>query len=89
MSSRSARYLANADKCQQCAEVAYTPGTKRLYGVLTSQWRQLAEEAEWTDRIVSQPLLEIRHADFLQQIDKAEYAIQEFGKVLAANNQGP
>ena len=89
MSSQSERYLANAEKCQQFADAANTSGTKRLYGVLTNQWRQLAEEAEWTDRIVSQPLLKIRHADFLQQIDKAEYAIQEFGKVLAANNQGP
>ena len=64
MSSRSERYLANADKCQQCADAAYTPGTKRLYGVLASQWRQLAEEADWTDQIGSPPLLEkIRHAD--------------------------
>jgi hypothetical protein len=82
MSSRSERYLANAEKCQQFADDANTSGTKRLYGVLTSQWRQLAEEAEWTDKIVSQPLLEIRHADFLQQIDKAECAIREFGEVL-------
>lgn len=89
MSSRSERYLANAEKCQQSADAANTSGTKRLYGVLASQWRQLADEAEWTDKIVSQPLLEIRHADFLQQIDKAECAIQEFGKVLAANNRGP
>jgi hypothetical protein len=64
MSSRSERYLANADKCQQCADVAYTSGTKRLYGVMASQWRQLAEEADWTDQIGSPPLLEkIRHAD--------------------------
>src|SRR6266581_2591311 len=63
MSSRSERYLANADKCQQCADAAYTPGTKRLYGVLASQWRQLAEEADW-NQIGSPPLLEeIRHAD--------------------------
>ncbi len=50
MSSRSERYLANAEKCQQCTDVAYTSGTKRLYGVLASQWRQLAEEADWTRR---------------------------------------
>jgi hypothetical protein len=32
--------------------------------VLASQWRQLAEEADWTDEIGSRPLLErIRHAD--------------------------
>jgi len=32
--------------------------------VLASQWRQLAEEADWTDQIGSPPLLEeIRHAD--------------------------
>ena len=48
MSSRSERYLANAEKCQRFADVANTSGTKRLYGLLTSQWRQLAEEAEWT-----------------------------------------
>jgi hypothetical protein len=41
MSSRSVRYLANAEKCQQVADVANTSGTKRLYGVLASQWRQL------------------------------------------------
>jgi hypothetical protein len=78
MSSRSERYLANADKCQRCAEVAYTPGTKRLYGVLASQWRHLAEEADWTGEIGSRPLMEkIRHAHFLQHIDKAEGAIRE------------
>ena len=82
MSSRSERYLANAEKCQRFADVANTSGTKRLYGLLTSQWRQLAEEAEWTDKLVSQPLLEIRHPDFLRQIDKAECAIREFGEVL-------
>ena len=72
MSSRSERYRANAEKCQQCADAANTSGTKRLYGVLASQWRQLAEEADWTDEIGSPPLLEeIRHADFLRQIDKA------------------
>jgi hypothetical protein len=83
MSSRSKRYLANAEKCQQCADVAYTPGTKRLYGVLASQWRHLAEGADWTDEIGSRPLMEkIRHAHFLRQIDKAEGAIREFGMAL-------
>jgi hypothetical protein len=43
--ARSEQYLANAEKCQQCTDVAYTSGTKRLYEVLASQWRQLAEEA--------------------------------------------
>jgi hypothetical protein len=50
MSSRSERYLANADKCQQVADAANTSGTKRLYGVLASHWRQLAEEADETDK---------------------------------------
>jgi hypothetical protein len=78
MSSRSERYLANAEKCQQVADAANTSGTKRLYGVLASQWRQLAEEADWTDKIGSRPLLEkIRHAHTLRQIDKAEGAIRE------------
>ena len=64
MSSRSERYLANAEKCQQVADAADTSGIKRLYGGLASQWRQLAEEADWTDQIGSPPLLEeIRHAD--------------------------
>jgi hypothetical protein len=80
---RSERYLANAEKCQQVADAAYTPGTKRLYGVLASQWRHLAEGADWTDEIGSRPLMEkIRHAHFLRQIDKAEGAIREFGMAL-------
>ena len=83
MPSRSERYLANAEKCQRFADVANTSGTKRLYGLLTSQWRQLAEEADWTDKIGSRSLLdEIRQAKFLRQIDKAECAIREFGEVL-------
>jgi hypothetical protein len=85
MSSRSERFLANAEKCQQCADVANTPGTKRLYGVLASQWRHLAEEADWTDEIRSPPLL-IRNAHFLRQIDKAERAIREFGVALKASH---
>src|SRR5260221_14468535 len=83
MSSRSERYLANAEKCQRCADVAYTSGTKRLYGVLASNWRRLAEEADWTDKIGSRSLLdEIRQAKFLRQIDKAEDAIQKFEVAL-------
>jgi hypothetical protein len=78
MSSRSERYLAKAEKCQQISDAAYTSGTKRLYGVLASQWRQLAEEADWTDKIGSTALLvKIRHAHTLRQIDKAEGAIRE------------
>src|SRR5207247_2122743 len=79
MSSRSERYLANADKCQQCADAAYTPGTKRLYGVLASQWRQLAEEPDWTDQIGSPRLLEeIRHADGALAEEKARKADERF-----------
>jgi hypothetical protein len=47
MSSRSERYLAKAEKCQQVADAANISGTKRLFGVMASQWRQLAEEADW------------------------------------------
>ena len=83
MSSRSERYLANAEKCQRCADVAYTSGTKRLYGTLASNWRRLAEEADWTDKIESRPLLaKIRQANFVRQIDKAEDAIQKFEVAL-------
>jgi len=83
MSSRSERYLANAEKCQQSADAANTSGTKRLYGVLASQWRQLAEEADWTDQIGSPALpVKIRHAHTLRQIDEAEGAIREFGEAL-------
>ena len=83
MSSRSERYLANAEKCQRCADVAYTSGTKRLYGVLASNWRRLAEEADSTDEVGSRSLVDkIRQATFLQQIDKAEDAIQKFGEAL-------
>jgi hypothetical protein len=83
MSSRSERYLAKAEKCQQVSDAANTSSTRRLYGVLASQWRHLAEEADWTDQIGSPPLLEeIRHADFLRQIDEAEGAIREFGAAL-------
>jgi len=75
MLSRSERYLARAEKCQQISNAADASGTKRLYGVLASQWRQLAEEADETDK---KPLLEkIRRARLLQEIDKAEGAIRE------------
>ena len=88
MSSRSERYLANAEKCQRCADVAYTSGTKRLYGTLASNWRRLAEEADWTDKIESRPLLaKIRQANFVRQIDKAEDAIQKF-EVALLNVEG-
>ena len=72
MSPRSDRYLANAEKCQQCADVAYTSGTKRLFGVLASQWRQLAEEADWTDKIGS----------IDKTIDKTEDAILKLGEAF-------
>ncbi len=85
MSSRSERYLANAEKCQQCADAAYTSGTKRLFEVMASQWRHLAEEADWTDEIRSPPLL-IRQAHFLRQIDKAEGGIREFEVALEASH---
>jgi hypothetical protein len=89
MSSRSERYLANAEKCQQVADAANTSGTKRLYEVLASQWSKLAEEAEWTDKIGSPPQLEeVHHADVLRQIDEAEGAIREFGVALKGKPQG-
>jgi hypothetical protein len=76
--TRSERYLAKAEKCQQISDAADTSGTKRLYGVMASQWRQLAEEADWTDKKGSTALLvKIRHAHTLRQIDKAEGAIRE------------
>jgi hypothetical protein len=83
MSSRSERYLANAEKCQRLTDVAHTSGTKRLYEVLASHWRQLAEEANWTDKIGSRPLLgKMGHANFLREIDKAEGAIRRFELAL-------
>jgi hypothetical protein len=75
MLSRSERYLAKAEKCQQISDAADISGTKRLYGVMASQWRQLADKADETDK---KPLLEkIRRAHFLRKIDKAEDAIRE------------
>jgi hypothetical protein len=65
MLSRSERYLAKAEKYQQISDAADASGTKRLYGVLASQWRRLAEEAADTDK---EPLSEkIRYAPFLQE----------------------
>src|SRR5262245_24712238 len=55
MSSRSERYLANAEKCQQYADAVNTFGTKRLYEELSRQWLRLAEQAEETGRIESPP----------------------------------
>jgi hypothetical protein len=56
MLSRSERYLAKAEKCQQISDAADTSGTKRL----------LAEKA---DEIDKKPLVEkIRHA-VLRKID--------------------
>ena len=89
MSSRSERYRANAEKCRQFANSANS-GTKRLYEVMASNWRQLAEEADWTDRMGSQPLFDqirrvndkIRQVNFLQQIDKAEDAIRKFAQCV-------
>ena len=84
MSSRE-RFLANAEKCQRCAELAYLSGTKRMYEVLASQWWQLAEEADWTDKPESLPILQkLRHSRFLRRVDKAEVAIREFGTSAAA-----
>jgi hypothetical protein len=83
MSSRSERYLTNAEKCQRSTDVAYTPGTKRLYEVLASQWMQLAEEADWTDKIGSRAVLEkIHHSHFHRKIDKTEDAIRNLGVAL-------
>jgi len=78
MLSRSEQYLAKAEKCQQISDAADISGTKRLYRVMASQWRQLAEEADWTDKVGSRPLLEkIRQTHLLREIDKAEGAIRE------------
>jgi hypothetical protein len=75
MLSRSERYLAKAAKCQQISDAADTSGAKRLFGVMASQWRQLAEEADETDK---KPLPEkLRQVYSLREIDKAEDAIRE------------
>ena len=49
MSSRSERYLANAERCQQCSDAAYTTGTKHLFAELANQWLRLAEQADRKD----------------------------------------
>ena len=88
MSSRSERYLAKAEECQQISDAADISGTKRLYGVLASNWRQLAEEADWTDKIGSRPMLEkMRHAYLLRQIDKAEGAIRKLAALEGVTPQ--
>jgi hypothetical protein len=53
MSSRSERYLSNAEKCRQYADAVDTFGTKRLYEELSRQWLRLAEQAEETGRLTS------------------------------------
>jgi hypothetical protein len=65
MSSRSDRCLAKAQECQRISDAAETSGTKRLYGALASQWRQLAEDANRTDN----------H----REIDEVEDAIRGLG----------
>ena len=87
MLSRSERYLAKAAKCQQISDAANTSGTKRLFGVMASQWWQLAEEADWTDKVGSQTLLEkIHHSHFIRKIDKTidktEDAIRKLGEAF-------
>jgi hypothetical protein len=54
---------------------------------MASQWRQLAEEADWTDKVGSQTLLEkIHHSHFLRKIDKTinktEDAIRKLGEAF-------
>ena len=45
--------------------------------------RQLAEEADWTDKIGSRPLLEkIHHSHILRKIDKTDDAIRKLGVAL-------
>ena len=65
MSPRSQQYLAKAAQCQQISDAADTSGTKRLYEMLASQWRHLAEKAN--------------RADNLLEIDKVEDAIRGLG----------
>jgi len=87
MSSRSERYLANAEKCQRRADVADTSGTKRLYAVMARHWRQLAEGADRTDEIIMPLLGKIRHTHVLRKIDKAEGAIRKVKVALEAGAQ--
>jgi hypothetical protein len=80
MSSRSERYLVKAAQCQQISDAADASGTKRTYGALASQWRQLAERADQTDK---KPLSEkIHHSHFVRQIDKTEHLIRKLGAAL-------
>jgi hypothetical protein len=62
MSSRSERYLANAEKCRQCSDAAYTTGTKHLYAELAAQWLSLAEQADRKDESAAF-VGNFRHAD--------------------------
>jgi len=87
MSSRSERYLANAEKCQRRADVADTSGTKRLYAVMARQWRHLAEGADRTDEIIMPLLGKIRHTHVLRKIDKAKGAIRKVKVALEAGAQ--
>jgi hypothetical protein len=83
MSSRSERYLANAEKCQQCADAAYTSGTKRLYAELASQWLRLAEQADKTGETGTPRLLHpFRHDARARNLDSIERAVEE---VVAAD----
>jgi len=85
MSSRSERYLANAEKCQQCADAAYTSGTKNLFGELASQWRRLAEQADGTDEIAVPLLEKIRHdpASITSSAENNMHAQPEGATVMA------
>ena len=87
MLSRSERYLAKAEECQQISDAADASGTKRLFGVMASQWRQLAEEADETDK---KPLPEkFRQAHSLREIDKAEDAIRKIAKTTVQEHPVP
>jgi len=80
MLSRSERHLAKAEKCQQISDAADTSGAKRLFGVMASQWRQLAEQAGETDK---KPLPEkLRQAYSLREIGKTDDAIRKLGVAL-------
>jgi hypothetical protein len=75
MLSRSERYLAKAEKCQQISDATDASGTKRLYGVMANQWRHLAERADETNESLC--WRKSRQAHLLREIDKAEGTIRE------------
>ena len=54
MSSRSERYIARAEKCQQYADAVQGLGEKVLYQQLATQWLLLAEQADETDEAGTQ-----------------------------------